>query len=418
MHTVTHLFTFLEKNAERLLLASYSIFLVGIALEHPVNAARTLALIALVNYLFFNRDVLKKILSAKTLKIFSILMIISLSSIVFSPYESHPLRVLDWLIYIVLGISSALIWKRKAIMMLLIIPISCLCASIATYAWSWVNDLPMRSIFTKDNRLFLYMSIPNRMGLLFAAAAAISIGTSFLQKRLAIPLLALATALSALAWLSQSRSAVFALFGTIILTIGYAFSQNRKSPFGLALVAILGALFAISSVFATNRILATLSSLDVSYLLNGRDDIWLASWEIFLKSPLIGFGINSYHDALGALLELPENAGRFPAIRSQYTFWNAHQMVLGILCETGLAGLAAFTALVVRGIRTGLARLPESLPLLLMLAAFMLHGIGAYGFHRSWNSAIFFLPLGILEGMRLLSDEEFRRQEGSRPGTE
>lgn len=418
MHTVTHLSTLLEKNAERLLLASYSIFLAGIALEHPVNPTRTLALIALVNYLFFNRDVIKKIFFSRTLKIFSILMIISLSSIVFSPYESHPLRVLDWLIYIVLGISSAVIWKRKAIMMLLIIPISCLCASITTYAWSWVNDLPMRSIFTKDNRLFLYMSIPNRMGLLFAAAAAISIGTSFLMKRLAIPLLALATALSALAWLSQSRSAVFALFGTIILTTGYAFSQNRKSPFGLALMAILGALFTISSLFATNRILATLSSLDVSYLLNGRDDIWLASWEIFLKSPLIGFGINSYHDALGALLKLPENAGRFPAIRSQYTFWNAHQMVLGILCETGLAGLAAFTALIVRGIRTGLARLPESLPLLLMLAAFMVHGIGAYGFHRSWNSALFFLPLGIMEGMRLLSDGEYRYQGGSCAGTE
>ena len=409
MHTVKYLSTFLEKNAERFLLACYSIFLVGIALEHPINPARTLALIALINYLFFNRDILKKIFSSSTLRIFSLLIAISFASIVLSPYENHPLRVLDWLIYIVLGISSVLIWKRKAIMMLLIIPISCLCASIATYAWSWTTDLQMRSIFTKDNRLFLYVSIPNRMGLLFAAASAISIGAAFLRKRLAIPLLALATVLSALAWLSQSRSAVFALFGTIILTTGYAFSQNRKSPLGLALVVILGGLFAISSVFATNRILATLSSLDVSYLLNGRDDIWLASWEIFLKSPLIGFGINSYHDALGALLALPENAGRFPAIRSQYTFWNAHQMVLGILCETGLAGLAAFAALIVRGIRTGLARLPESLPLLLMLAAFMVHGIGAYGFHRSWNSAIFFLPLGILEGMRLLSDEEYRK---------
>lgn len=407
MHTISHLFKFLEKNSENLFLASYVVFLVGIATEHSINLARTFALICFINYAFFNRKIINRILSSSILKIFYIFIFISLSSTIFSPYESHPFRVLDWIIYIILGISSVLIWKRKAIILLLTIPIFCLCGSVVTYVWNWVSDQPMSSMFTEDNRLFLYMSTPNRMGLLFATGSAISIGASFLTKRRTIPLLLLATALSSIAWLSQSRSAVFAMFGTIILAAGYAFSQNKKSPFGLALMVTLGALFAISSIFATNRILATLSSLDIAYLLNGRDDIWLASWEIFRKSPFFGFGLNSYHDALGALLALPENAGRFPAIRSQYTFWNAHQMVLGILCETGLVGLATFTALVVRGIRTGLARLPETLPPLLMLAAFMVHGIGAYGFHRSWNSAIFFLPLGILEGMRLLSDEGY-----------
>ena len=316
------------------------------------------------------------------------------------------LRVFDWLIYVIFGIVSVSLWGKKAILMLLIIPITCLCASIATYAWIHMNDLPMQSIFTRNKRLFLYMSIHNRMGLLFAVAAAISIGASFLLKKMTIPLLLLATALAAISWLSQSRAAVFALFGIIVLTAGYAFHQNKKSPFGLALVMILVALFGISSIFATNRILATLSSLDVAYLLNGRDDIWLASWEIFRKSPLLGFGVNSYHDALGALLALPENAARFPAIRSQYTFWNAPQMVLGILCETGLAGLAVFASLIFRGIRTGIGRLPDALPPLLMLTTFIIHGIGAYGFHRSWNSALFFLPLGILEGMRMFPDRE------------
>lgn len=403
MYIKTHIFTFLENKAERIFLASYAIFLIGIALEQPINLTRTLALIAFINYSFFNKDFLEKIISTTILKILSILILISFVSIAISPYDAHAFRVLDWLIYVIFGIASVLLWGKKAIIMLLIIPIACLCASIATYAWIYINDLPMQSIFTRNSRLFLYMSIPNRMGLLFAVAAAISIGASFLLKKMAIPLLLLATALSAICWLSQSRAAVFALFGIIVLAAGYAFYQNKKSPFGLALLVILGALFGISSIFATNRILSTLSSLDMAYLLNGRDDIWLASWEIFRKSPLIGFGINSYHDALGAHLALPENAGRFPAIRSQYTFWNAHQMVLGILCETGLAGLVVFISLIVRGIRTGIGRLPDALPPLLMLTTFIIHGIGAYGFHRSWNSALFFLPLGILEGWRMVT---------------
>jgi O-Antigen ligase. len=170
----------------------------------------------------------------------------------------------------------------------------------------------------------------------------------------------------------------------------------------MSLLAIFITLLIVGTFFVKGRILSTITSLDFALLLNGRDDIWLAAWEIFQKSPLVGFGVNSFHDALGAHLALPENAGRFPAIRSQYTFWNAHQMILGVLCETGIAGLAVFGVLITRGIRSAARNFPETLPPFLMLAAFLLHGIGGYGFHRSWNAALFFLPWGIIEGWRML----------------
>ena len=403
MNILKKLLFYLEKHAEKTLLACYAIFIACIALEEPINFGRTIFLLSFINYSFFNNYVIKSIYKSTSFRISLLFILISIASLITSPYNVHILRTLDWVMYIIFGITSVLLWKRNATLLLLIIPITCLFASIGTYAWTYINELPTQEIFTRNNRLFLYMSIPNRMGLLFASAAAICIGVSFILKKRAIPLLLLATALSTVCWLSQSRSAVFALLAIIILATGYAFYQNKKSPFGIALLLIGATLFGISSIFATNRILTTLSTLDTSYLLNGRDDIWIAAWEIFLKSPVVGFGINSFHDALGALLALPENADRFPAIRRQYTFWNAHQMVLGILCETGLAGLMTFGALIVRGIRTGIAKLPETLPPLLMLCVFLVHGIGAYGFHRSWNSAIFFLPLGILEGWKILA---------------
>ena len=83
-----------------------------------------------------------------------------------------------------------------------------------------------------------------------------------------------------------------------------------------------------------------------------------------------------------AIFNLLENAGRFPDIRSQYIFWNAHQMILGILCETGIAGLIIFILLIYRAIRDGIKNYPETFPALLMLVDFLIAGIGGYGFHR------------------------------------
>jgi O-antigen ligase len=189
--------------------------------------------------------------------------------------------------------------------------------------------------------------------------------------------------------------------GVIFFSICYAFKKNKKSTLTFALLGLVITLLVAEAFIIKGRILSTLTSLDFAFLLNGRDDIWLAAWEIFQKSPLVGHGVNSFHDALGAHLALPENADRFHIIRSQYTFWNAHQMILGILCETGLAGLGVFCVIIFKGFKSAIRNFPETLPPFLILTAFLIHGIGGYGFHRSWNAALFFLPLGILEGWKM-----------------
>lgn len=394
---------FLYKNAKNSLLASYILFLISISLEYEVNFARTILLAAFSLYAFHNQNFAKKVFSSISLKIAAAFLGIAFCSWLITPYQANGLKTFDWLMYIVFGIGATLIWGKKTTLLLLAIPVTCFFASLATLSWGYFNDVNIDVFFTKNNRLFLYMGSSNRLGLLFLIASSISIGAAFLIKRLSIPLLLLASFLSIACWLSQSRSAIFALFGVIFLYSICALFHNRKNTFALFILTTTMALFCTQLSFAADRIITTIFSFDLNYLLNGRDDIWVASWEIFLKSPFVGFGVNSFHDALGAHLALPENIDRFPAIRSQYTFWNAHQMVLGILCETGIAGLVVFGILIVRGIHSGIKNFPETLPSLFALTAFLIHGIGGYGFHRSWNAALFFLPLGILEGWRIVA---------------
>ena len=82
---------------------------------------------------------------------------------------------------------------------------------------------------------------------------------------------------------------------------------------------------------------------------------------------------------------------------------------MGILCETGIAGLIIFILLIYRAIRDGIKNYPETFPALLMLVDFLIAGIGGYGFHRSWNSAFFFLAIGLIEGLRLRKNSLIRQ---------
>ncbi len=401
--------------AEKILLAAYAIFLVSISLELEVNLFRTILLCAFINFGFFNQATIKELFSSNFVKISLIFPCIALIAWTISPYEANGLKTFDWIIYILIGLITTFLWKEKSILFLLIIPITCITASAITLLWVYINSLDYSYILTKNNRLILYIGSFNRLGLLCALAAAICIGTTFLQKRWAIPLTLLALSLSYINWLTQSRGSVFAVFGVICLSMAYAFHQNKRSPVALSLLGLFVTLLVVGTFFVKGRILSTLTSFDFAFLLNGRDDIWLAAWEIFQKSPLVGHGVDSFHGALRAHLTLPENLGRFPAIRGQYTFFNAHQMILGILCETGIAGLAVFSVLIFRGIGSAIRNLPQTLPPFLMLTAFLIHGIGGYGFHRSWNAALFFLPLGILEGWRMVVATRSPANEPGKP---
>ena len=380
-------------------LAGSFLFFVSLALEWKVNFFRTLC-ICTVLVLFWKEPFFMRVVS-KSKQLYASLLfpIIAFFSFVFGPYGTGGLKTFDWVICLLIGMAISLSVK-KDIKILLAIPLACVCFSFLAVFFQWVVNGNIDMLFQHDGKMKIYIETANRMGFVLSLSAAIVFGFIPLLRKHTWFLLVLLLTTTILCWLTQSRSAVFSLVGTA----GVAFIFFMRSDLKRGIIILLFILLILGCAFfyiGGERITQTVYRGSWDFLLNGRGDIWEAAWEIFQKYPVVGGGVDSFRSALECHLNLLENAGRFPDIRSQYIFWNAHQMILGILCETGMAGLVVFVFLIYRAIRDGIKNYPETFPALLMLVDFLIAGIGGYGFHRSWNSAFFFLSIGLIEGWRL-----------------
>lgn len=376
----------------------YSIFLTSLALEWNVNTGRTIALLGSLVCLYFNPPIRQKLFHSTQIRLALCFPLIAAVAWATSPYENNGLKTLDWIICLGIGYVAATAMERKAILLLLLLPAVCLAGSLVTTFWEFCSSENLRKLFTKLGRLRMYNASPNRYGLTAALSAAIVIGlVPLATPRNRLFLLLMFIPLFFLCWYSQSRAAMFALVGTIGLA-GVIFV--KKSPkLGLLIILVISCAVAAGALFGGGRILSTFTKGSMDYLLNGRYDIWQAAWEIFRKSPWVGFGVDSFRQTLEAHLSLPENAARFTDIRSQYIFWNAHQIILGIMAETGLAGLVVFIVISAKAIWSGIKKYPLALAPLLMFILYWINGLGGYGFHRSWNSAFFFLAVGLIDGI-------------------
>ena len=376
----------------------YSIFLTSLALEWNVNTGRTIALFSSLVYLYFTPSIRKKLFRSAQMRLALCFPLIAVVAWATSPYGNGGLKTLDWIICLGIGYVAAMALERKAILLLLILPAVCLAASMATTLWEFCSSENYLAIFHNFTRLKMYNASANRYGLTAAFSAVALIGLFPLATpRNRLILLLMFIPLFFLCWYSQSRAAMFALVGTICLASVIFIKKLPK--LGLLILLIISCMFAAGALVGGGRILTTITKGSVDYLLNGRYDIWQASWEIFQKSPWVGFGVDSFRQTLEVHLNLPENASRFPDIRSQYIFWNAHQIILGIMAETGLAGLVVFIVISAKAIWNGIKKYPLALAPLLIFILYWINGLGGYGFHRSWNSAFFFLAVGLIDGI-------------------
>lgn len=135
---------------------------------------------------------------------------------------------------------------------------------------------------------------------------------------------------------------------------------------GLALMQWLAhtALFAapMGTITATDRIFEQAAGTAIRFYL------WREAWQMFLQAPLLGVGFGQYAWQHFQLLEVFPN----PEITGIYN--HAHNLVMDLLAETGLAG----TLPVVSGITVwllGLKRQPFDLALWWLLVLFTLIGI-------------------------------------------
>ena len=345
-----------------------------------------------------------RMLNSNFLKISLFFPFIALLAWVFGPFGSDGLKTFDWLFCLAIGNAAMQSRPREAILLLLLFPVTVFAASTLTFAYYNFQDMPIQDLYYNSNRLQLYNDSTNRMGLTLAFALSVCCGFFFLRFKFKFLLYFLFLILLSLCWMTQSRSAFFAVAVVFIIATICSFLFYREKSHWLLFIAISIASLGIIFISGNSRIVNTLTSGSLEYLFNGREDIWRAAWEIFQKSPIFGFGVDSFHDTLSEQLAIPGNADRFPGLPVPNIFWNAHQIILGILAEMGLAGLAIFIYLVIRGLRMGFACRPDALAPLFIFIAYLVAGIGGYGFHRSWNSAFFFLSLGLIEGVYMTQD--------------
>ena len=380
--------------------AGYCALLASLALDFGVNQTRTFALIVVLALLAVDANLRQRLFSSSQLRLTFCFPVIAAAAWAMTPYGESGLKTFDWVVCFAIGYLTAIVLERKAVLLLVLLPALCAAASGAAALWEFFSTGGVNDLFLGSVKLKMYVDHPNRYGLLVATSAAVLIGIVPLlsgRKRLLLhPLLAV---LVLLCWYSQSRGAVFSLALTLGIALLLMYKHAPRQALGIFVVT--ACIFGLGVLLGGERIIPTITKHSSAFLLNDRDDIWQAAWEIFQKSPLAGFGVDSFRQTLEAHLNLPENATRFASIRQQYIFWNAHQIILGILVETGLAGLLLFLALSVRAVYSGIKKYPLALAPLLVFILYWIYGIGAYGFHRSWNSAVFFMVMGLIDGLPL-----------------
>lgn len=376
----------------------YSIFLISLGVDWHVNEGRSIALAGAIVHLWLNPESRQRLLNSTQLRIALCFPLIAAAAWCLTPYGNSGLKTFDWIICLSIGHVAAVSMERKAVILLLLLPVVCLVASAVTTLWAFIMaENPYKFLF-QGIKLRMYFEHPNRYGLFTALCAVIVMGVvPLLPHSRKILLSLLLAALTLLCWYSQSRAAVFSLAATMCVAMLLFLKHTPKQ--GLPALLVIACILGAAAFLGGERIIPTITKPSWDFLLNGRDEIWRAAWEIFQKSPLVGFGVNSFRQTLEVHLSLPENLARFPELQGQPIFWNAHQILLGILVETGLLGLLLFVVLSVRAVYSGIKKYPLVLAPLLMLVLFWTAGLGVYGFHRSADSALFFLAIGMIDGM-------------------
>ena len=195
-------------------------------------------------------------------------------------------------------------------------------------------------------------------------------------------------------WLgAQSRAGYMAVFGGLYIA-WLLFIRPRRLFALLPLVACL-----LLALFGPERV-----SL-AHALADERASIWQTAWQCFLAHPWFGTGAETYAPACAALGITHLSTGNPvpPHPHSIYAQWLVDGGIAGFVVMAAFAFGLAFWS--VRKIRLGL-RGPSEFQLFWKLTAFfwagwcgyLINGLAAHGFYRTWWLATAFSVLGILLG--------------------
>jgi O-antigen ligase len=317
--------------------------------------------ISIVIYLLFSITNFKKLYSLKNIKIYIYPIFIFFIFLTFMSYVNKSDVNPDFfnisfflnLLVLIIAINQS---KNEPQLLL-----QCLFVfSISTVVMTLMYFSGMQSVSEIDNRGTIFGKNQNDLGI----NLAISIMTFFSiyfenkLKLLRIKYLIFFTFPLMLIFLVRTGSRVAFISLFISLIVFFVLRRTKIKGLKLFTSLLLFVLFSFAwelyfkNTYVAERLTKSIDEGDLS----GRDLIWVAAFEIITNNPLIGIGETGYAKEIEPILEY---------------FSSPHNVIIEVLCYTGVVGLILFMFFFIKTIKCGLRAYlnnNEILPLLLLFS--------------------------------------------------
>lgn len=150
------------------------------------------------------------------------------------------------------------------------------------------------------------------------------------------------------------------------------------------------------------------------FTVNHRYFIWEVTWDMIRTRPLVGLGYGAYQQRFVAFRDARRDEAHFQSLvwtQQEEDTPYAHNEYLHLWAESGLLGLGAFLTLIALVARDALGQAwrsasPHMWAALGMASAMLVHSLVSYPLRLPLNGMIFWLLLGILVGLKKLSENK------------
>ncbi|NLY40227.1 MAG: O-antigen ligase family protein [Desulfovibrionales bacterium] len=238
-----------------------------------------------------------------------------------------------------------------------------------------------------------------RTALFACLAALIALTHTTLPRRLAALALASCAVLLPIMVLAGKRMtlAAFLASSAFYALVRYRFRARTVAVLGLVVLS-LGGLIAVLDT--GHRFDLTPAHLLPSQGVQERAAVWYAAGKLFQSAPLTGTGFRTFQDA--AAPHVAAYRAAHPGTHDYENLGDAHNIILHLLAESGLVGLALFSAMLIIPLARAW-KLRHTHPAALCLAACLVLVLLNFQLHMhltAYNvSTLLFFFLGLAQGL-------------------
>lgn len=187
-------------------------------------------------------------------------------------------------------------------------------------------------LFLRKNLLAISWGRSNYLATFYVLLIPITIGYFFTlnSKKLKIVFASILVVMIAAVMLTFSKGGILSLSIALLILISKALKKRTFIPV-LLIVSIISIVVALNPM--TRAMFEGVSKVESSFSYMSRLNFYEDAWKIFLENPITGVGFG--------------NLGSFSMFKFTKAVASAHNIVLGMLGETGLVGTMLFISLII-----------------------------------------------------------------------